>query len=195
MGGIDLVEILRLAAQPLQACVISQHAPLRAKHEDGRLGHHIAGEQIAPLLIQQGDAAAGMAGDQQHFHPAVTEVDLGVVRQRKVGFAGVPLLKIGKLGGVEIGCVELVVAAGMVPIGMGIHQHHRPVRQGTDQFSQVPRAVAGVDEQRPLRTGQQIALYHTLVDGPGAVVDLNDFICVHITLLIPAQGTAACRFL
>ena len=136
MGRPDLVELSGEGFQMFQTPDVVLHIAVRTEHEDPAvLLNRVAAYEHPVSDVQHGDAPGGMTWqvDDAEFTPAeIQDISLA---DRDDGAAPAAAAEMGFLIRVHVEGFKLFVAAGMVPVGMGIQQHDREIHSTKVIFS------------------------------------------------------------
>ena len=87
----------------------------------------------------------------------------------------------------DVRTAELLVAAGVIHMTVGIDHIQGLVRDGAHHILQTAEAVAGVEEQSVMGSHQQVHINHTVADAPDAGLQLRD----RVNLFFSRHGNAS----
>ena len=118
------------------------------------------------------------------FQLPVSQVDFIAVlhRENPAFFPGTAVARL--VCRMHVEGFKFLVAAGMVPVRMGVQQHYRQAGERGGHFLCVADGHPGVNQQRFFGSFQQEEAYHSVLDPPGILVHLNS----HRAVLLSAAA-------
>ena len=119
----------------------------------------VAGDHDLLFYPQQADRAGSMPGNFNHFHRDAAQVKDMSFGNNDRFFGGVHPAPILRFIHTDIRHIELVVAAGMVAVHVGIDQHHGQVGDLGDLGFVIRVAKGGVDQECFFTAHQQPGQY------------------------------------